>query len=168
MCCLRFRLSFTRWIFSFCPPSGYCLTPVSPKPEKLWEPRRTRDSRGFCKWVLILRDVSETRTKPGFLPLWPDNDHSVRFWSPAGTVQRRSPLPRLSVLDAARWDAGPELAVFFLRQSRLNRAGGFALAGSVGSGRGGSARRGGKAKNPPAFARGLFRSFPCLIRPASR
>lgn len=81
--------SFTQWLFPFCPPSDYCLTTIFQKPEKLWEPRRTKGSHGFCKWVLILCDVPETRMKPRFLTWRPDNDHSVGSWSPAGTVQDR-------------------------------------------------------------------------------
>ena len=81
--------SFTQWLFPFCPTSDYCLTTIFPKPEKLWDSRRTKGFHGFCKWVLILCDVPETRSKPGFLLWWPDNDHSVGSWSPAGTVQDR-------------------------------------------------------------------------------
>ena len=85
----KIRPSFTQWLFSFCPPSDYCLTTIFQKPEKLWDSRRTKGSHGFCKSVLNLCDVSETRSKPGFLLWRPDNDHSVGSWSPAGTVQDR-------------------------------------------------------------------------------
>jgi hypothetical protein len=54
-------------VFSFCLPADYCLTTIFPKPEKLWDSRRTKGFHGFCKWVLILWDVPETRMKPGFL-----------------------------------------------------------------------------------------------------
>lgn len=81
--------SFTQRLFPFCPPSDYCLTTIFPKLEKSWKPRRAKGSHGFCKWVLILCNVPETRMKPGFLPWRPDNDHSVGSWSPAGTVQDR-------------------------------------------------------------------------------
>ena len=74
---------------SFCSPSDYCLTTIFQKPEKPWEPRSAKGLHGFCKSVLILCDVPETRMKPGFLPWRPDNDHSVGSWSPAGTVQDR-------------------------------------------------------------------------------
>ena len=85
----KIRPSFTQWLFSFCPPSDYCLTTIFPKPEKPWEPRRCKGFHSFCKSVLILWDVPETRSKPGFLLWRPDNDHSVGSWSPAGTVQDR-------------------------------------------------------------------------------
>lgn len=53
---------------SFCSPSDYCLTTIFQKPEKPWEPRRAKSSHVFCKSVLNLCDVSETRMKSGFLP----------------------------------------------------------------------------------------------------
>ena len=74
------RPSFTQCLFSFCPPSDYCLTTILPKPGKPWEPRRTKGFHGFCKWVLILWDVPETRMKLGFLPWRPDNSDSVGRW----------------------------------------------------------------------------------------
>ena len=85
----KIRPSFTQWLFPFCPPSDYCLTTISQKPKKPWEPRRAKSSHVFCKSVLNLCDVSETRINSGFLPWRPDNDHSVGSWSPAGTVQDR-------------------------------------------------------------------------------
>ena len=59
--------SFALLLFSFCPPSDYCLTTIFQKPEKPWEPRRAKGFHGFCKWALNLWDVPETRMKPGFL-----------------------------------------------------------------------------------------------------
>ena len=56
------------------------MTTIFPKPEKLWDSRRTKGFHGFCKWVLILWDVPETRMKPGFLPWRPDNSDSVGRW----------------------------------------------------------------------------------------
>lgn len=85
----KIRPSFTQWLFSFCPPSDYCLTTIFQKPEKPWEPRRCKGFHSFCKSVLILCDVPETRSKPGFLLWWPDNSDSVESWSPAGTVHDR-------------------------------------------------------------------------------
>ena len=66
--------------FLFLPPSDYCLTTIFQKPGKPWEPRCTKGSHGFCKWVLILCDVPETRIKPDFLPWRPDNSDSVGRW----------------------------------------------------------------------------------------
>ena len=74
------RPSFTQWLFPFCPPSDYCLTTISRKPGKPWEPRRTKGSHVFCKSVLNLCDVSETRINSGFLPWRPDNSDSVGRW----------------------------------------------------------------------------------------
>ena len=76
----KIRPSFTQWLFSFCPPSDYCLTTIFQKPEKPWEPRRCKGFHSFCKSVLILCDVPETRSKPGFLLWWPDNSDSVGRW----------------------------------------------------------------------------------------
>ena len=56
------------------------MTTIFQKQEKPWEPRRTKGFHGFCKWVLILWDVPETRMKPGFLPWRPDNSDSVGRW----------------------------------------------------------------------------------------
>ena len=83
------RPSFTQRLFPFCPPLTTVWLLFSQNRKKPWEPRRTRGFHGFCKSVLILCNVPETRMKPGFLPWRPDNDHSVGSWSPAGTVQDR-------------------------------------------------------------------------------
>ena len=72
--------SFTQWLFPFCPPSDYCLTTIFQKTGKPWEPRRCKGFHSFCKSVLILWDVPETRMKPGFLPWRPDNSDSVGRW----------------------------------------------------------------------------------------
>ena len=76
----KIRPSFTQWLFPFCPPSDYCLTTISQKPKKPWEPRRAKSSHVFCKSVLNLCDVSETRINSGFLPWRPDNSDSVGRW----------------------------------------------------------------------------------------
>ena len=60
--------------------SDYCLTTIFPKLEKPLEPRCAKGFHGFCKSVLILCNVPETRMKPGFSPWRPDNSDSVGRW----------------------------------------------------------------------------------------